>query len=97
SNGLGLDADLRRRKLGEHVILGAAKRIDAIGNQNAGERDDDTAEADCEGDDRRLRAGGENGAHSQSSTWICERNSSDRSNCAPRITISASFGKSFTM
>ena len=63
SNGLGLDADLGRRKLRKHVILGATKRIDAIGNQNAGERGDDTAEADCESDNRRLRAGGENGAH----------------------------------
>jgi len=63
ADGLGLDADLGRRKLRKHVILGATERIDAIGNQNAGERGDDTAEADCEGNDRRLRTGGQNGAH----------------------------------
>ena len=63
SNGLGLDADLGRCELRKHVILGATERIDAIGNQNAGERGDDTAKADGEGDDCRLRTGGKSGAH----------------------------------
>ena len=47
-DGFGLDADLGRRKLGEDIILGAAKCVDPIGDQNAGKRGDNAAEANCQ-------------------------------------------------
>src|SRR5262249_37733279 len=97
-DGFGLDADLGRRKLREYIILGAAKCVDPIGNENAGERGDNAAEANRRSNDRSLRTGGQSSAHCRSSsTWICARNSSDSSNCAPRVTISASFATSFAI
>jgi hypothetical protein len=42
------------RKFREYIIFGAAKCVDPIGNQNAGERGDNAAEANCQSNDRSL-------------------------------------------
>ena len=89
---LRLDADLRRSELGEDVVLGARDRERPVAEQQDGESDDDAAEAHGEADDGGLEAAraGRCGAlvlHQSPPTWICARNSSDRSSCAPLVTI----------
>ena len=92
-----LNADLRRRELGEDVVLGARDGDGAVAQQQDGERHDDAAEAHGKADDggletARARAAWGVRSHQSSSppTWICARNSSDRSICAPLTTIAGS-------
>jgi hypothetical protein len=67
SGGFGLDADLGRRELREHIVLGAAERIDPIGQKHASQRDHDPTKSEREADDCSLGAGGDDGGHFLSS------------------------------
>ncbi len=70
-------------------------RDGAVAEQQEGERDDDAAEAHGKSDDRgldaaRARRGTARGvgiSRRPPSTWICARNSSDKSSCAPVTTM----------
>ncbi len=77
---LGLDIDLRRREFGKGVIARIVEDIDAVGDEQTGEHDDDAAKAQREANDRGLQTGD---GHAQSSTGTEARNSSDSSICVP--------------
>ncbi len=80
----GLDCDLRRSEFGKDVVFRLLERVDAVQQDDAGERDDDAVKTDREPKKRCLRS------HSvlahcgaSSPTWTWARNSSERSVCAP--------------